>query len=209
MGTMYATAGLGRGGPLNYSPPWRPRGFLSFQGLGGSASRTITVDVRAVQRTLIAKGFNVGRTGADGTWGTASLSAYSSALGVEQGYALGAPQGPRGSQTITMPEEYWLRLNQMPNRAAGTGSGGGGASREQPAAPTPTAPRPTPSTEPIVEPDQVDTGFAMPEWAPYAIGGAALLGLGGFFLWQGRKKRSRAATPAPVAANRRRSRRRR
>lgn len=210
-----------RGGPKGYAPPWRPRGFRSFQGvgsytespgfdygyatagLGATGGPVVTLDVRTLQRVLIQKGFNVGATGADGTWGTRTLSAVSSALGVEAGYEFRSVAGARGAQTVQAPEALWTRLNAMPNRAAGTGEGAGGRSRE--AAKTETTGGSTtigPSTLPD-EPPMVDEGIDWGATLPWVAGTGALLAIGGYFLWSGRRRRK------PVTANRRRRRRRR
>jgi hypothetical protein len=212
MGTMYATAGLGLG-PKGYAPPWRPSGFHSFQGLGAYNTPT-SLSVRVVQRGLIAASVSPSPGAADGIWGPRTQASLSAWLTTEAGrHRLSASTIrstfggiPARARTITLPNALASRLEQL--------SGGYRA-------PTPTAPRPsggssstsTPGggAEPILEPG--DTGFAMPEWTPYALGGVALLGLGGFFLWQGRKARRRpakkAAPAAALAANKRRRRRRR
>lgn len=211
-----------RQGPKGYAPPWRPSGFHSFQGLGRYVERpgfhyeyataglgatggpTVTLDVRTLQRVLIQKGFNVGSTGADGTWGTRTLSAISSALGVEAGYEFRNVSGERGSQTVQAPEALWRQLNAMPDRPPGTGTGAGGRSRE-PAKTTTTTTRPSTTIGPSTLPDENGYESSGMDWGqawPYAAGAAGLLALGGFFLWQGRRKRA-------VAANRRRRRRRR
>lgn len=176
VGTMYATAGFG----------------VTDGGLPPAI-----INVRTLQQVLIRKGFNVGPAGADGKWGDRTISAISSALGVAAGYEF---QAERLATTVSAPESLWRRLNEMPDRPVGTGTGPSGErSREAPAVTTTTPTTTTPEDAPVDDPG---SGFVMPDWAPYAIGGAALLGVGGFFLWKGRGRR-----PAAVAANRRRRRR--
>lgn len=200
---------VGRMGPRGYAPPWRPSGFHSFQGLGRYVERpgfhyeyataglgaetgeAVTKTVRQLQQLLLQKGFSVGSSGADGTWGSRTRGALERALGrqVEMSIQIA---GSRGSQTIRMPYAWWVELASKPDRPISAPS---------------TAPEPTttigPSTLPGGEEPYLDAGGT--DWGrmvPYALGATALLALGGYFLWTGKKARRRR-----VAANRRRRRR--
>jgi hypothetical protein len=94
------------------------------------------------------------------------------------------PATPTGGREITLPNAIASRLELL--------SGQYRAPVASSAA--------IPDESSIVEPSEGEPGgIAVMDWLPWALGGAALLGVGGYFIYRGKKK---------VKANRRRRRRR-
>jgi len=233
-GTMYATAGLGvvtptdlrsRLAPLNYAPPWRPRGFHSFQGLGAYDTPT-PLSVTVLQRGLHAAHASPPPGIVDGAWGPATRASLSAWLTANAGQHRLSASRVRdsfsalrtGSRSVTLPNALASRLEQLsggyraPSGGSHTTSGGSRTTTSGGSRTTTNDSGGGSSSEPGTSDDgsgkgggAADGGFALPTWTPYAVGGAALLGLGAFFLVQGKRAR-RPAKRAPVAANRRRRR---
>lgn len=188
VGTLYAAAGLGQG-PSGISPPFRRYGFRTFSGLGADPGEVASKPVRDLQRMLMQKGYNVGRTGADNIFGDKTRSALNRALGRDVSSQISVSSD---RHTIRMPVSFWVELS-------GLRDGAGGEST------TPPSPRPSPTPSPIengdteVVPDAVEETVV--KALPWAIGAVAFAGIGAYFVYRGRRRR--------VAANRRRRRRRR
>lgn len=193
IGTLYATAGLGRVGPAAYSPPFRRWGFRSFDGLGAVSGSAVTRNVSELQRLLRSKGCDPGRI--DNTWGdrteTALHACLTRALKERPGDIRSQIQITDSRHVIRSPELWWQKIALLPD-----------AQQETP------SPAPSPAAEPsIVEDDAATEAIAkgtgpLMDILPWAIGGTVLLGVAGYFIYTGTQKRR------AVAANRRRRRRR-
>jgi len=178
--TMYATAGLGQ---TMYAAAGLGQTMYATAGLGSKASSgassgaSLPKAIRLVQQALIDKGFSVGATGADGAWGRNSRAGYDRALG-----AGSSAQTRVDGSNLILPEAHWHRLMSMPNRQAPVTPPSGGGASPSGGGSSPAAADPT-----LLEP--IDAGTDWMSYWPYAAGGAAVLGLGGFFIWKGRKAR--------------------
>lgn len=133
-----------------------------------------------LQRLLLQKGFSVGSAGADGVWGPATTSAYQRALGgTDPAVNVSADR-----RTVTVWKSHIDHIQALPDQPAPS--------------PTRSAPSPAPAEPPA---DMMPEGIPLKNWLPWTAGAVVLVGIGGYFLYKGRKRR--------VAANRRRRRRRR
>lgn len=192
MGTMYAAAGLGMG-PSNISPPFRRYGFRAFDGVGavtlpeveiqGDVAKT-TLTTRGLQTALKAKGFDPGTV--DGVWGSRTSGALMQAAQAAGATLRSADVvGSADKQNVTLPTAVWVAIKGLPDSS-------------QPRAPRTTAPAPT-QTDVVPDGDTSAGGRGFPTWIPWAAGAAVLAGVGGYFVYRGRRKR--------VARNKRRRRR--
>jgi len=145
-----------------------------------------TVNVRQLQTVVKSKGFNPGTI--DGKWGPNTSGALNQAA-QEAGRPLRAGEavGSADKTAVTLPTAVWSAVQALPARTAPVGV-------------THSAPAITVTD---IAPELEEGG--LPDWLPWGLGAAALLGVGGYFVWRGRKKRGGAR--AAVAANRRRRRR--
>lgn len=206
-------------GPINRPPPWRRRGFHSFQGIGsyveapgfhyeyataglGAGDETsVTKSVRELQQILLSKGFSVGSSGADNVWGTNTRNALEAALGRDASSVAPAAR----ANSITMPTSWWFALAALPDRPV---SGGGSSSRG-----TSSSQGGGITIGPSLDPESGSAEGSGIQWGtlwPWVAGAGAFVALGGVFLYMGRRKRAASpATPAPMTANRRRRARRR
>lgn len=144
----------------------------------GSGRRLLTMTTREVQNLLLQKGFSVGSSGADGVWGPATSSAYERALGGKDP----AVSVSADKREVTVWESHLNHIRGLPNQAV------------------PSETRVSPTAAPTEPPaDLMPDGIALKQWLPWTAAAVALVGVGGYFVYKGRKKR--------VAANRRRRRR--
>lgn len=175
MGTMYATAGLGvaatPGAKTLATQAENPK-FATSSG-SSSASADAGKEPRPVQvLQLLLQGRGFDPGSIDGVWGSRTQAALRSAVGDVRSTTTA------DRRTVYLAPSVWARIEALPVRA------GGG-----------TGPAPEPSGLPsMVE----DAGGG---YMPWVLGAGALLAVGGYFVWQGRKKK--------MAANRRRRRARR
>jgi hypothetical protein len=160
-----------------------PAGESSMSTTSAAAELSAT----EVQRALIRAGFSVGRSGADGEFGTnsrAALDAAISRLGLSAPYTVSTDR-----RTVSLPANVWAAIQALPARAPSGGGGGGGRT---PAAEEVAPPPPPP-------PDEAAGGFLSTPW-PWVIGGVALAGAGAWLLLSSPSKGS------AMAMNRRRRR---
>lgn len=145
-----------------------------------SDSTPMEVPVVELQRLLLQKGFSVGSSGADGVWGPATTSAYQRALGgTDPSVNVSSDR-----RTVTVWKSHLDAIKALPDN------------------PTPSPTRTAPTRAPAEPPaDMMPEGVPLKAWLPWTAGAVALLGVGGYFLYKGKKRK--------VAANRRRRRRRR
>jgi hypothetical protein len=151
---------------------------------------TSTVSVREVQTVVRSKGFNPGTI--DGKWGRNTAGALNQAAqAASRPLRSGEAVGSADKTSVTMPTAVWTAVRGLP----------AGTAPSRPAAPAPAV------TVTDIAPEIEGEGFGVPEWLPWTLAAAGLLGVGGYFVWRGRKKGGGGRRA--VAANRRRRRRRR
>lgn len=145
------------------------------------------VNARVMQNVLMARGFSVGSSGADGVFGSNSVAAMNAALRAA-GLGTGEYSVEPDRRGITISGTALARIQALPTRSL-------------PAAPASSPTYTSSSTSPEdIFPD-IDSGAGtLPAWAPWAAGATALVGVGGFFIYRARQRK--------VAANRRRRSRR-
>lgn len=185
----FEVAGYGRIPASAPSAPASSGGVTTLPAIDIEASvPKSTVSVRELQTVLLSKGFNPGTI--DGVWGRNTAGALqqasraASAPALEEGDAVGSAD----KRSVTLPSAVWAAIRALPNRAA-----------PRQAAP-PAAAITVTDIAPEIE------GEGLPSWLPWGIGAAALLGVGGYFIWKGQKRGGRRRR---VAANRRGRKRRR
>lgn len=156
--------------------------------VAGEVPKT-TVSVRDLQTLLRSKGFNPGSV--DGVWGRNTSGALMEAAqaaryGDGSRVRLSADQviGSADRRSVRLPMAVFEAIQRLPGR---------------PVASAPSRPAPARSESDIV-PDLETDGVPLKRWLPWTAGAAVLLGVGGYYMWKGRKGGRR------VAANRRRRR---
>lgn len=155
----------------------------------GSESDLVLTPVAWVQRALWGGGQNPGPV--DGKWGPNTMAALRASMGAPvlstiqaNGRTLEALA--TGATQITLP--YIMVMADTPGNLHDYHSRYRSTAQSEPSG---SGPRPSiPST--VTNGEQPATsaggGTDMP-WLPWAIGGVAMLGIGGFFVWQGTRRR--------------------
>ncbi|MFK7990889.1 MAG: peptidoglycan-binding protein [Sandaracinaceae bacterium] len=140
----------------------------------------VTIQLRQLQNALIRAGYDVGRTGADGRWGSNTQGAFSRFLQREDRGGTGRIQINQSvsPQMVLMEQSVWNALVNAP-----AGSGGERQSRPTTRPSTPTTTTSTPSTGGSTSSpaSEVDLGEEEAAWyeSPWLLGGIALTAAAG------------------------------
>lgn len=141
----------------------------------------VTIQLRQLQNALARAGYDIGRTGADGRWGSNTQGAFNRFLQREDPGGTGRIQinTSVSPQIVLMEQSVWRALtNAVPN------SGGERQSRPRTRPSTPTTTTSTPSTgggSTSSPASEVDLGQEEAAWyeSPWLLGGIALAAAAG------------------------------